>query len=318
MRGIPQVLGVCLALAGLAGVACAEDTNQPVVSKPRSPIAHFRTLLVMSESERAEELAQRPEAQRSALASKVDQYAAMPAAERELRLRATELRYFLLPMMRLPAGQREARLQAVPDDLRDLVKGRLTQWNLIPPSFQKQLIENQAALLLFSRMNPKSPANADELVTHLSTTRFVGMERDFARWQALSSEEQATLLRGFNHFFELTSAEQERTLRTLSEEERQAMARTLKTFEQLPDSRRAACIRGFQQFVLMPPSEQAKFLENADRWEAMSPEDREEWRTVVDQLSRMPPPPPGVEPVLVRDTPPLPVGFHPPVTARTK
>jgi hypothetical protein len=317
MRGTLPVWGVVLTFIGLTQTAAVADTNAPAASKPVSPIAHFRTLLAMTEGERTAELANRPEAQRTALALKVEQYAAMPAAERELRLRATELRYYLLPMMRLPAAQREARLQSVPEELRDLVEDRLVQWNMIPPGFQEQLIENQAALLLFSRMHPESPANADDLMAQVPAARVAAMEEDFNRWQTLSPEEQSRLLRGFNHFFELTPAEKERTLRTLSAAERSAMARTLQTFENLPPSHRAACIQGFQQFVLLPPDEQAKFLKNADRWEAMPPEDREEWRTVVEQLSQMPPLPPGVEPVLVRDTPPLPPGFFLPVTAGT-
>ncbi len=309
MRGTPQVWAVMLTLVGLTQVVADLATNAPSAGKPVSPIAHFRTLLAMTESERAEELAKRPEPQRTALARKVEQYAAMPAEDRELRLRATELRYYLLPMMRLPAGQREAQLASVPGELRDLVEDRLVQWNMIPPGFQEQLIDNQAALLVFSRLHPESPATADDLMAQLPASRATALEADFNRWQALSPGEQAQLLRGFNHFFELTPDEKERTLRTLSEAERLAMARTLQTFEHLPPEHRAACIRGFQQFVLMPPEEQARFLENADRWAAMSPEDREQWRTVVEQLSQMPPLPPGVEPVLLRDTPPLPPTF---------
>jgi hypothetical protein len=306
-----------VALLFLAGAAGAVETNRPPANKPGSPIAYFRELLVMSESERYAELFKRPEAQRVGLQAKIEEYAAMPATERELRLRATELRFFLMPLMRLSPGDREARLQDVPEDIRDVVEDRLAQWRLIPPSFQQQLLENQAALQLFSRMHPETAANADELIGQLPTARVAAMEEDFQRWQALSDGERIQLLRGFNHFFQLTAAEKERTLRALSSEERIAMEKTLKTFERLPPAQRAACVRGFQQFVLMPPGERAKFLKNADRWQSMSPEDREQWRMVVDQLSQMPPLPPGVEPVLRPEMPPLPPGFEPALTVGT-
>jgi hypothetical protein len=316
MRRVSSIPGAWLALVCLTVALAQAAPDGAPVPTPASPIAYFRELLAMSEAERFAELAKRPEAQRGALLAKIEQYSAMSASDRELRLRATELRYFLLPMMRLSAEEREARMVLVPDDIRELVEGRLVQWSMIPPGFQDQLMENQAALQLFSRMHPDSPANADELIGRLPTARIAGMEEEFARWQALSPVQQGQLLKGFNNFFQLTDAEQERTLSSLSPQERIAMDRTLRQFDALPAAQRAACIRGFQQFVIMPVSERARFLENVDRWQSMSPEDREQWRSVVHQLSQMPPLPPGVEPVLV-ESPPLPPGFTRPMTAGT-
>lgn len=314
---MPHLRGVGVTLLLMVGAAFAADTNLPPAPQPASPVAYFRELLVMTDSERFAELAKRPEPLRAGLQAKIDEYTAMPATDRELRLRATELRFFLLPMMRLSLEEREVRLEAVPENLRELVEERLVQWSLIPPTFQRQLMENQAALQLFSRMHPDSAANADELIGQLPTSRIARMEDDFARWQSLSDGERTQLLKGFNHFFQLTAAEKKRTLRTLSPEEQMSMEKTLRKFETLPLAQRQACIQGFQQFMLMPPSEQTKFLKNADRWQAMTPEDREQWRTVVNQLSSMPPLPPGVKPVLVQDTPPLPLGFDPPSIAKT-
>lgn len=309
MRRSFDIKSAPVALLFLAGVAFGADTNSPPPPKPASPVAYFRKLLVMTDSERLAELANRPEAQRAGLEAKIEQYASMPANERELRLRATELRFFLLPLMRLPRDQREARLKSVPEDIRELVEDRLAQWDLIPPGFKEELLQNQAALQLFSRMNPQSPPNADELMAQLPASRTAEMDADMDRWQALSPKVQSQLLKGFNHFFQLTTDEQERTLRTLSPEERTAMQKTLRQYDALPTAQRIACIRAFQKFVLLPPGERAQFLKNADRWQAMSPEDREQWRTVVDQLAQMPPLPPGVEPVLIQDTPPLPPGL---------
>jgi hypothetical protein len=321
MRTTHPIRGACVALLFLAGVVPAADTNALPAIPRESPIAYFRQLLVMTDAERSSELAGRPEAQRVGLQAKVDEYLALPASERELRLRATELRFYLLPLMRVSPEEREARLESVPENIRDLVADRLVQWALIPPTFRQQWLENEAALQLFSRMHPGSAANADELVGQLPTARVATMERDFARWQALSDGERAQLLRGFNHFFRLTAVEKKRTLRTLSEEERIAMQKALRKFDALPPSQREACVRGFHQFVLMPPSERARFMGNVDRWQAMSPEDREQWRSVVNQLAyqlaQRPPLPPGVEPVLVYDTPPLPIGFAPPAIVGT-
>jgi len=318
MSDVISIKGATLALFfGVSSLVAADSTNSPPVPQPTSPVAYFRQLLAMTDAELGAELAKRPESQRAALTAKIQEYATMPASDRELRLRATELRFYLLPMMKLSETERSERLAQVPEEIRELVEDRLVQWYLVPPTFREEMLENQAALLLFSRMHPESPANADELVGPLPTAKVSGMEDEFAQWQALSPGQRSQLLRCFNHFFELTSNEKARTLQTLSDAERLAMEKTLKKFEGLPEYQRQACLRGFQQFLLMPPGEQARFLENVDRWQALSPEDREEWRTVVEQLSQMPPLPPGVDPVFVRSPPPLPTGFVPPVTAQT-
>jgi hypothetical protein len=156
-------------------------------------------------------------------------------------------------------------------------------------------------------MNPDAAATADELVDDLQMARVIQRQEDYERWQSLSKGEQSQLMRSFDHFFQLTAVEKKRTLRTLSPEEREAMAATLEKFESLPPAHREACVRGAQQFLMLPPTERVKFLENVDRWRNMSPEAREEWRTVVNQLSMIPLPP-DVEPVLVLETPPLPIG----------
>jgi hypothetical protein len=272
----------------------------------------------MSEAERDAELANRPEPQRAGLERKIAEYTAMSATERELRLKATELRYYLLPMMRMSEEEQKERMQSVPEDVRSLLEERLTQWNvLIPPDFQQQLIDNQAALQLFSRMHPEGGTHADELIDELHLSRLAEMRQDYDRWQALSRTQQTQLLNAFNHFFQLTAVEKQRTLYTLSEPERRAMEATLEEFEALSPGQRKACVYGFQQFLMMPANERARFLKNADRWQAMSPEDRQEWRSVVTKLSQMPPPPPGVDHVLVLDVPPIPLGMDPPPTART-
>jgi len=177
------VAGLSLCLAAITA------SGQQVVlppPPPESPIAYFRQLLVMTEEERDAEMAGRPAEQRAGLMAKIEEYSAMSATERELRLRATELRYYLLPMMRLPLEERQARLAFVPEDIRELVESRLTQWMLIPPPLQEQLLENQVTLQLFSRLNPDSAETADELVNDLQLSHLVGNQEDYERWQALS------------------------------------------------------------------------------------------------------------------------------------
>ena len=78
--------------------------------------------------------------------------------ERELRLRATELRWYLLPLLQESPSNRDARLAQVPADLRDLVKTRLDEWNILPPPLQQEFLENEQPALFRDWTFARSPA----------------------------------------------------------------------------------------------------------------------------------------------------------------
>ena len=67
-------------------------------------------------------LTNRPPEIRARILAKVREYQALDPDERELRLRATELRWYLMPLLREPPTNRAARLAQVPEDLRELVQ----------------------------------------------------------------------------------------------------------------------------------------------------------------------------------------------------
>ena len=46
---------------------------------------------------------------------------------------------------------RDAQLAQVPEDLRDLVKSRLLQWEILPPPLQQEFLDNERALSYFAR-----------------------------------------------------------------------------------------------------------------------------------------------------------------------
>ena len=105
--------------------------NTPVVPAilmpplPQSPVVLFRQLLAMTPKERADSLTNRAPEGRARILDKVNEYLAMDPNERELRLRATELRWYLMPLFQTAPADREASLAQVPDELRELVKSRL-------------------------------------------------------------------------------------------------------------------------------------------------------------------------------------------------
>jgi hypothetical protein len=242
----------------------------PPIPKLASPVNFFRQLLVMSPAERLAALTNRPPEARKKILEKVREYQALGPDERELRLRATELRWQLMPLLRVPAGDREARLANVPEELRELVNSRLRQWDLLPPPLQKEFLASDPALHYFARVEATN--------------------------QAAATPAQEKIGKQFNQFFELTPAEKQQTLNTLSAAERAQMEMTLQTFDKLPPKQRFTCLRNYAKFAGMSGTERAEFLKNAEKWSQLSPKDRQTWRDLVAHVPQWPPMPPATVP----------------------
>src|SRR6476660_9578235 len=82
------------AVALLLQTIPAELGSKPVVKASESPVAKLRQLLVMSPDEQQAFLANKSEEERQEILATVDRYKALRADERELRLKATELRWY--------------------------------------------------------------------------------------------------------------------------------------------------------------------------------------------------------------------------------
>lgn len=256
----------------------AEDRLAIVV---KSPIAIFRELLAMSPEQRTKALATSPPEAQKRILQKLGEYQILPGALRERRLKETELRWYLRPLMDVPRGNRAARLAQIPKEERVLVEARLNQWDIIPPPLQQQWKNDERVANYFAQTGSRSTEPPLPITP----------ERNAELQQALA---------GFNKFFELPPEEQDKTLDSASDvsgDERQQMKQTLDTFGKLTREQREQCIRSFEKFAAMGPEEREQFLKNADEWNKMSPEEQEKWRKLVAIAPIIPPPPP---------TPPLP------------
>ncbi|HEY5044190.1 MAG TPA: DUF3106 domain-containing protein [Verrucomicrobiae bacterium] len=254
-------------------------TNLPPLPQLQSPVDFFRQLLAMTPVERVRSLTNRPPEARARILAKVHEYLMLPPDERELRLRATELRWWLTPLMQMSPTNRVERLAQVPEHLRGLVKARLEQWDILPPPLQQEFLANDAALHYFA---------------HIETTN-----------NAAETSEQQQIAAQFNQFFEFTPEEKQQTLNVLSDAERAEMERTLESFDKLPPEQKMTCLRNYAKFAGMSAAERAEFLKNAARWSQMSPSERQAWRDLVAYVPIWPTmPSPAVPPNLIPPMPP--------------
>ncbi|MEI9866098.1 MAG: hypothetical protein WDN00_16405 [Limisphaerales bacterium] len=110
-------------------------TNRPPPwAHGKSPVDFFRQLLAMTPDERNDFLTNRQPQVRVRILAKVGEYESLNPNERELRLRATELRWYLMPLLHESPTNRTARLALIPADMREIVEARLLQWSILPPS----------------------------------------------------------------------------------------------------------------------------------------------------------------------------------------
>jgi hypothetical protein len=310
MSGLALFLLVCWTGFGTLTGQAQQMANLPpdLESRPipglvsgSSPINFFRQLLAMDDNERTRVLAGKNESQRKIILAKVDEYEALTPEERELRLRVLELRYYLQPLMQTARTNRATRVQTLPPDIRKLVDERLTQWDLLPPGLQQEVLEGETTRNYFVRLESSSPAQREIIFRSLPASRRQELEEGFARWQILTPEQKNQTYKRLNRFFELTDEEQERTLQTFSEPERKQMQKVLMQFEKLPVENRRYCLQAFYKFASLSPVEKELFLKSAERWQAMSPSERQAWR---DLVTKLPPLPPGVEPFVAPPMPP--------------
>ena len=278
-------------------------TVQRLPPLPPSPIAFFRKLLAASTPERVQTLAGYSAVYRQGIEAKLKEYDALKPEDRELRLRVLEVRWYLLPLMRLDPSRQIEALPSVPENDRPLIERRLTQWNHLPPTLQKEVLDNEQMLSYFIRLDTKSSSTSISPNPELSVDGGQAWEGNLARWRALPDSQRQQTLARFRHFFELTPTEKQKTLHLLSETDRQQVALAVETLEKLAPLQRQQYLNAFNRYSNFTPEQREEFLENAKRWLALPSSERQQWR---DLDRRLPPLPPGF------NEPPPPPGFRRP------
>ncbi len=285
------------------------STNLPPALPPlptaQSPVDIFRTLLALPPAEQKQYLATRTPETRQRILAKLREYESLKPDPRELRLRATELRWFLMPLLNSPAPNRAAQLALIPDTLRQPVDDRLREWDKLPATAQRELLENEATLDYFTQLQTGTEEQKQAARQNLSPARREKLEAGIAGWQTLPAPQREKMLARFSQFFDLTAAEKTKALHNFSDTERQQMEKTLTHFAKLPKPQREQCVQSFAHFTAMNLDERQQFLKNAERWKLMPPEERRRWRELVQKVPPQPPLPPEI--------PPLPPGLSAPV-----
>ena len=281
-------------VAGL-GCAClfraslpAQTMDELPAVPAQSPVAIFRQLLQMKPDERKLSLASRSPEIQERLLKKVREYESLQPEIREARLEATELRWYLLPLMTTAPTNRVAQLELIPPAQREVVKERLQTWDILPPELQQILLNNEMTIRYLAQVQTATEEQKKKILQQMSPERRAKLEEGIDRWRSLSDEERSKELSSFSQFFDLSARERQSALNTLSPEERLQMAKTLQAYSSLSPAQREVCIRSFEKFASLSLTDRQLFLKNAERWELMTPAERESWRNLVNVAPIMP------------------------------
>lgn len=263
--------------------------NVSLASSIKSPIAAFRELLAMTPEQRKRAIASRSPDIQQRILEKLGEYDILPGELREQRLRETELRWYLRPLMDVPRTNRAARLALIPEGERQIVEERLQVWDLVPPQLQEEWKNNDLVANYLAQITSATPEETNAILSLIPLEQRVKLQAGLDRWNRMSDGERQRALAGFKQFFELTPEEKEKTLNTIPDAERQQMEETLAAYGKLTPSQRAQCMNSFEKFATMSVVERQQFLKNAKRWQEMTPEERQKWRDLVHVAPIMPP-----------------------------
>src|SRR5258708_6918729 len=272
--GLGQILAPCLFGVDLTNRASSPQagpkfTDPPLPPPPVNPVGFFRELLAKTSAERSEVLSNRPPTVQKLILAKVREYQSLRPDQRELRLQATELRWYLLPLLQVPVTNRAVLLEQVPTEKRKLIEDRLERWDKLPSEAQKQLLANEATIRYLAEPLELGAKPSDSI----SSEKRRKLEEGVKQWQQLSEDQRQQITARFNDFFVMTPEEQEKALRTLSDAERQQIDNTLRKYSHLSPSQRIASIRSFGKFASLRIEDRNPFPHNTDPSQRLNPPD---------------------------------------------
>ena len=236
----------------------------------------------MGPAERTKALADRPEETRKRILAKIREYKSLNQDERELRLKVTELGYYLRPLMRTPATNRAAQVALIPTGYRELVQVRLEKWDKLTPTAQQKLLQNEAAIRAMTEVTNSVSTNAIPIHSFM-------LVNTISNWNRLSEKDRKELTENFDYFFQLKPAERQKAVKILSPEKKAQIVATLHKYAKLSLDQRAQCIQSFEKLAAMSVQERQQFFKNTERWEMMTPKERDDWRNLVETAPLLPP-----------------------------
>ncbi len=248
----------------------------------RPPTEVFRDLLKLTPAQLDQRLTNQQPQLRRQLEAKVQEYQAMPPAAREARLHATELHEYLQFYIKNQPLNRPQQLKSVPDEYRQEVSDRLTQFDILPPALRQEALSQASTADYF--VGPGSPAPQVTPPMPLRSSSPAPIKA----LSELPDAERAQLFSSMEDFFDLDPKDQQKIVATIPADQRGQVTRVLFQIKSLPKDQRDQTLQVIRTVAAMTDQQRQQFFNSAERWQAMSESERAIWLRLV---SHLPPPP---------------------------
>ena len=270
------------AAAQQAGPASAPRTQPPSLSSHQPITASFRRLLAASEEEQQTILTQQSPQTREVFRSKLNEYRALPASERDYRLRVLDLRWYFNRLRDRAPVERSAFLGSISPADRQLVEERLTIWDALSAEHKQAVLRHDIARAYL--VAPPLPPSPPPLQPTPPSPWQLRIEQAAKSYRALPMD--LDIAKNFQRI-----AEEPPLPPGFSEAERKQRMQTFQALMQLAPTEREKCVVGFGRFVAMPKAEREQFMQKASLWKKLS---RAEQDTLTALTEHLPPSPPGL------------------------
>lgn len=282
---------VLMGAGRLAGAAPSGSPPVPPAQPSATPTELFRRLLAAPPQERQKLLAGRPASSLLVISNALREYEALSPGQREVRLRTLELGWYLEPLLRLPPGQRSARLAAVPEEWRPQIEQRLRFWDGLPEELRQQVLASRSAVRVL--LVPLASAPLGPPVPPSSPAA-----SGFPPVPDANQAQHQRLYTSLRLLFDLDAKEQQRILANLPDAHQGHLKKAIEAVQALPAAQRELCLAGLLKYSSLTPEQQQQFLENCQRWASLSPQEQAALRRLAALRQGLPPRPPGAGPPL--------------------
>lgn len=248
-------------------------TGQSNQSSEQSPVSHFRTILLKEKSERESFVIRQTPPVQSVLRRKIKEYEAMPATEREFRLTATELHYYLDPIFVDNRPVSTQSISGIPPHLKVYANRAVGFWNQLETAHRDLLLSKK------------------EAVSYL-----VGISYRSKTLESLTPKPSKEW-NGLYHFLLLSEENQEKFCRYHGLQISPEMNELLGYLNKLDMEKRKRCAHAFVCYLSFPSDLKNRFQSGVNDWAAKKPYERSIWREIAGKYPKINPVPfpPGMQ-----------------------
>ena len=264
-----------------------------IFDKP-SPVEKFRHLLNVNPSELESELDTFPKETRSRINAKISEYRELSVEQRHQKLMATELRWYLPPLLNIDQETRDLHLKKLDPGLANVILQRLKTWDSLPDELKSSSLKSGLIIGHLSKaplQNPPLPNTArTEVVTSVtahSAPKLPSTSEDGKSVDKAIPVSQERLQR-LQAYFEMSQEAKNATLKDASVMNDPIFISRLNWLENMPEVLRERVLSHLIRFQDLSNKEKKAFGQSIKTWNRLPKSEKQALRNLVKRTPPFP------------------------------